>query len=408
MAIQGVRHTDNFVTDQRPKNWREGVLLLNPNGKAPLTGLTSGLRNQSTDDPEYNWWTKTLQDQRLTVDSDTTSSATSISVSADAQKLVKNHLLYAEETQEIMRVSADPSSGTSITVERGFGGTSAAALNAGSGSGVNPHLLVIGTAFKEGANAPTGLNFDPVKFYNYTQIFRNALEATRTAMKTRLRTGDQVKEAKREALEYHTIEMERAFFWGARNEATQNGKPIRTTGGIRYWVSNNASDNIISRNGSATDLETFEGWMKDMFYWGSQEKMGFCGNEALLTIQQIIRKNASYELVQGQKEFGMNVSRLISPFGTLVLKSHPLFNYSTGGSNNGGDYFGFNSALYVLDMENLRYRYLTDSDTKYLPDRQSNDLDGMKSEYLTECGLELHHPETFFIIEGLTNPAQDS
>lgn len=408
MAIQGIRHTDNFVTDQRPKNWREGVLLLNPNGKTPLTGLTSGLRNQSTDDPEFNWWTKTLQDQRFELSGDETDSDTTMNVTGDAQKLVQNHLLYAEETGEIMRVSADPSSATAIPVERGYAGTTAAAINASGGTGVNPNLLVIGSAFEEGANAPTGLNFDPTKFYNYTQIFRNALEATRTAMKTRLRTGDQVKEAKREALEYHTIEMERAMFWGSRFEGTRNGKPIRTTGGIRYWVENNASSNVVDQDGAATDLETLEGWMKDMFYWGSQEKMGFCGNEALLTIQQIVRKNANYELVQGQKEFGMNVSRLVSPFGTLVLKTHPLFNYSTGGTQGGGDYYGFNSSLYVLDMENLRYRYLTDSDTKYLPDRQSNDLDGMKSEYLTECGLELHHPETFFIINGLANAAVDS
>jgi len=91
-----------------------------------------------------------------------------------------------------------------------------------------------------------------------------------------------------------------------------------------------------------------------------------------------------------------------------VLKTHPLFNYSTGGTNNSGDYYGFNSSMYVLDMDNLRYRYLSDSDTQYKADRQSNDLDGMKSEYLTEAGIELHHPETFFIINGLTNPAADS
>jgi len=329
-------------------------------------------------------------------------------VTEDAQKLVQNHLLYVEDTDEIMRVSSDPSSDTSIPVERGFAGTTAAALDAGTGSGTNPNLLVIGSAFEEGANAPTGLNFDPVKLYNYTQIFRNAIEATRTATKTRLRTGDQVREAKREALQYHSIEMERAFFWGSRFEGTQNSKPIRTTGGIHYWVSNNASSNVVNRGGTATDMEQLETWMNEMFRWGSQEKMAFAGNKAMLTIQQIVRKNASYELVQGQKEFGMNVTRLVSPFGTLVLKTHPLFNYSTGGTNNSGDYYGFNSSLYVLDMDNLRYRYLSDSDTQYKPDRQSNDLDGMKSEYLTEAGIELHHPETFYIINGLTNAAADS
>lgn len=407
MGIQGVRHTDNFVTDQRPLNWREGILLLWPNGKMPLTGLTSGLKSKSTDDPQYNWWTKTLQSQRLEGDADELAAATSISVVSGAQKLVNNHLLYSEETGEIMRVNGDPSSDTSITVERGFAGTTAADFNAGTGT-INPHLLVIGTAFEENADAPTGLSFDPVKFYSYTQIFRNALEASRTAMKTRLRTGDAVKEAKRETLEIHGIEMERAFFWGSRFEGTQNGNPIRTTAGIKYWMDNNASDNVKDQAGAATDLETLEGWLDEMFRWGSAEKMGFAGNKALLTIQQIIRKNADYQLVQGQKEFGMNVSRLTSPFGTVVFKTHPLFNYSTGGTHNATEYFGFNSSLYVLDMENIVYRYLEDSDTQYLPDRQSNGLDGKKSEYLTEAGLELHHPDTHFIINGLTNPAVDA
>ena len=63
---------------------------------------------------------------------------------------------------------------------------------------------------------PTGVNYDPTKKYNYTQIFRNTLEMTRTASKTRLRTGDQVKEAKRECLELHSIEMEKGFIWGAK------------------------------------------------------------------------------------------------------------------------------------------------------------------------------------------------
>lgn len=407
MSIQGVRHTDNFVSDQRPKNWREGILLLFPNGKAPLTGLTSGMKSESTDDPEFNWWTKTLQKQRLEADSDETSSATSISVTSGAQTLVQNHLILSEETGEIMRVSSDPSSDTSIPVERGFAGTSAAALDGSTGT-INPNLLVIGSAFEENSSAPTGLGFDPTKFYNYTQIFRNSLEASRTAMKTRLRTGDAVREAKRETLELHSIEMEKALFFGNRFEGTQNSNPIRTTGGIDYWMSNHASAKVKNQDGAATDLETLEGWLEEMFQFGSAEKMAFVGNKALLTIQQIIRKNATYNLSGSEKEFGMNVTRLVSPFGTLVLKSHPLFNYLGGGTKNSTDYYGFNSSMYVLDMDNFKYRYLEDSDTKYVPDIQNNDLDGMKSEYKTEMGMELHHPDTHFVVHGLTNPAADS
>ena len=408
MSIQGIRHTENFVTDERPKNWREGILKLEPNGMAPLTGLTSGLKNESTNDPEFNWWTKSLERERFEVTVNVTAGITNIGVASGAQKVVKNHLLQFEETGEIVRVTSDPSSNTSISVARGAAGTSAQAFDPTTTTGANPNLLIVGTSFEEGADVPTGLNFDPVKLYNFTQIFRNSIEATRTAMKTRLRTGDQVKEAKREALQYHSIQMEKAWFFGSRSEGTQNGKPVRTTGGIDYWINNHASQNVRNQDGAATDMEQLEEWLHDMFRFGSTEKMAFAGSRALLTIQQIIRKNADYQLSQSQKEFGMNVTRLVSPFGTVVLKTHPLFNYSPGGSNNAGNYFGYNSSMYVLDMGNLRYRYLEDSDTKYLPDRQANGIDGMTSEYLTEAGLELHHPETFFIIHGLTSAKADS
>ena len=55
--------------------------------------------------------------------------------------------------------------------------------------------------------------------------------------------------------------------------------------------------------------------------------------------------------------------------------------------------------LVILDTNYLYYRYV--DDTKYLPNRQSNDLDGEKSEYLTECGLEVHFEKSHAIIQGL-------
>ena len=403
MSIQGLRHTANFVDDQRPKNWREGILLLWPNGQAPLTGLTSVMRSESTDDPQFHWWDKKLARQRLQLDA-STGTGDSLTVTERAQTVVKGHILKIEETGEIVRVTEDPSNSTTIPVQRGFSGTTATGIDP-TLAGKNPNVLVIGTAFEEGSFSPTGVNYDPVKRYNFTQIFRNSLEMTRTAEKTRLRTGDQVREAKRECLELHSIEMEKAFWFGERWEGTMNGKPVRTTGGVLSMI---PSENTRTPQGDGVSLYQLEEWLKDVFLFGNQEKMGYCGNRALLTIQRIIRYNTEYRLEQGQKEYGMNVSRLICPFGTLVLKTHPLFNYAPGGTTDGTEYFGYDSMLVILDMENLRYRYLTDSDTKYKADIQENDLDGKKSEYLTEAGLELHHPDTHFLIRGLTNAIRDA
>ena len=50
----GMRGTGDWVTDQRPKSWRELILYLYPNGMAPLTAILSKLREEKVTDPEYN------------------------------------------------------------------------------------------------------------------------------------------------------------------------------------------------------------------------------------------------------------------------------------------------------------------------------------------------------------------
>lgn len=48
----GMRGTGDWVTDQRPKNWRETILFLYPNGTAPLTAIMSKMKSEKTDDPQ--------------------------------------------------------------------------------------------------------------------------------------------------------------------------------------------------------------------------------------------------------------------------------------------------------------------------------------------------------------------
>lgn len=405
MPIQGLRDTSNFVADQRPKNWREAILLLYPNGKAPLTALTSLMKTESTDDPEFNWWDKKFPTQRMVINANLTAAAGSLSVVDGAKAVREGHVLLIEQTNEIVYCNADATSDTSISVTRAFSGTSAAAIADIGAAGVNPNVRVIGNVNEEGSLAPTGVNYDPTKRFNYCQIFRNTLEMTRTASKTRLRTGSQVKEAKRECLELHSIEMEKAFWWGKRYETTLKGKPARTTGGFLSFVD---SGNIVANAGAAVTMTVLEGWLERIFRFGSTEKMGFCGNLFLVGIQQAIRKNSQIKIESGIKEFGMNVSKLFCPFGELTLKSHPLFNQLIGGTTNSTRYYGYNAACAILDANEIKYRPFVDADTKYQAKLEANGMDGMQSGYLTEAGMEVHHPEAHFLITGVETGAVDA
>ena len=79
----------------------------------------------------------------------------------------------------------------------------------------------------------------------------------------------------------------------------------------------------------------------------------------------------------------MAVTRLTSPFGEVVLKAHPLFNRVVSGS----DYDAVDSWMAVLDMAELRYRHLRNSDTKYTTNLQSPGQDQTKAGYLTAAWL---------------------
>lgn len=406
MTVQGLRDTSGFtVTGQRPKNWREGTMLLYPNGMTPLTGLTSLMREESSDDPEFNWFEKIMADQRVALDTTINASETTMSCASGATQLKIGHLIYSEHSGEIMRVTSPaPTVDTAFEVVRGYSGTTAALITVGTH---NPNLLVIGSAYEEGSSKPAGVAYDPTQQYNYTQIWRNTLEMTETARRTRLRTGDQVREAKREALQYHNIEMERAFFFGERWSGTLNSKPVKTTEGFFGFMARRASARVVTAASNQVTFAWLEAQMKEIFNYGSTEKIAFLGNQAALVIQQAVRLATSvqYVLQQGQKEFGMNVSRLISPFGELVLKTHPLFNRITSDPSGSPSFYSVDSWVAVMDMENIRYRYLTSRDTKFEGDQEVPGDDQMVGGYLTEAGIEWRFPESHYVMKGFGTAA---
>jgi len=142
--------------------------------------------------------------------------------------------------------------------------------------------------------------------------------------------------------------------------------------------------------------------MSGIFRYGSSEKLAFTGNQGALAVQRMVRRNSSYQFLQGQKEFGMNVSRMTSPFGDLVIKTHPLFNEISSGT----DYNALDSWMLVIDADELVYRPL--DDTTYQKQLQDNGLDSVQSGYLTESGLEVHHPLAHYLIKGLKTGVVDT
>ena len=422
MSIQGFRTDENFISTQRPQNWRQVMLLLYPNSseiaKAPLTALTSLMKSESTDDPVFHWFQKILDARRLKINAnllttdniitvDATFTNTAQSNASVATILKGGDMLYIEQTGEIVRVSTDPSSTTVVPVTRAQQGTAATAITIAT-AGTNPYMFVIGSAYEEGSVAPTSLAYDPTEINNYCQIFRSTLSITRTAMRTRLRTGDAVTEAKRECLEYYTVDMERAFWFnGEKALITLNGNPARMTTGIVQQIKDQAPGQFVAAPGNGLiDMNFLETQLEICFRYGSSEKMMFGSNLILLAFEQAVRKNSFYKIETGLKEYGMRVSRFVTPFGEIVFKVHPLFNQQQGGVTGGSAFYSIANNAYILDMSNIRYRYV--DDVKYEKDLTPVGLDGLKSGYIGECGLELHHGLSHMVWTGIKGGAADA
>lgn len=405
LAFLGMRATNDFTVEgQRPKNWRETLLRLYPNGKAPLTALTALMKTESTDDPEYNWFCKVLPTQAGIL----TGMYTNAGLTTEVNATGTAGTTYYAKLSELEAKQFMPSHTVLIRSESTTSFDTVAIVEDVTLAGANSYLkvklledshgvlsidnvdrvLIIGSANAEGAMIGQAIAYDPYKVHNYTQIFRNALEITRTADKTRLRTGDAYKEAKREALELHSIEMEKAFIFGVPSENIgANGKPLRTTGGL-IWAIKNHGGLVDSFPDASTWMDDGLDWLDEkfmqLFRYGETDKLAFVGDGALMAINKLARKYGTWNYTVTTKQFGIQVAELICPFGSLTMKTHPLFSHEPTNQNS----------MLIFEPKNVKYRYITDT-TFHKDDEEHghNRYDGKKEEYLTEAGLEYHFPQ---------------
>lgn len=420
MAFLGMRGNGDWADEQRPKNWRQKVLQLYPNGDAPLTAILSMMKEESTDDPEYSWWTKSLATQAATVVSvwktaDLSSTEyTTTGVSGDTlycniateaackefrpghQVLLRNTANFADDANA--KVTAVVLNGASSYIavkllEADPTTTGIADCN---------RILIVGNINPEGGSMPKAIAYDPTKLYNYTQIFRTPLSITRTARKTKLRTGDQYKEAKRECLEIHSIEIEKSFLWGIKTENVgDNGKPERTTAGlVRTVIDNSGNVSDFTTDTDFTDTSWLSGgeeWLdvqlEQIFRYGAQDRLAFAGSGVILAINKLIKEYGNYEFTSKTTDYGIKVKTWSTPFGDLHIKIHPLFSYEATNRN----------CMVVFEPKDLIYRYIDDTTFYDDPDKQNtgrNRIDGTDEEYLTECGLEFHHYQKTGFLSG--------
>jgi hypothetical protein len=386
--IQGIFASNQGVVGDRVGDFASAILRIDPTGTALILALSSGMGKTSAGDTIFHWFEDAHQTGRVAIVSGGTT--TTITV-ADGTAYVPADVLLIEQTGEIVLVGAI--NGNDLTVTRGMGGTTITSVT-------NVMFTQnIGNAHPEGAPMPTAQTQNGAPRMNYTQIFRNSWAVTGTAKAVNFRTGNRVAKNKRDCALYHAEAMEKSMIFGRKHVTQINGKPFRMTDGINAQIEQygglvkTVTDGTTPGNYSSV---LFDEDIRKIFSKNVKgqpnERIAIGGDKWLAGINQMAKLDGTYNIEQGETKWGIKITEVVTPFGTLKLATHPLFNENPTWQKN----------LMVLHPGGIRRRMLRETFEEGY-DTNGNRIDGVDADQglmTTEFGVEVGGASTMALLNG--------
>lgn len=297
----------------------------------------------------------------------------------DGTKFTANMLVRVPRTGEVLLVTNVATN--TLTVTRAWGETSAAALVD------NDPLLIIGTAYKEGAADPSTLSTKASPKYNYTQIFRTPFSGSASAEHVKMYGGvDRSHQRKLRGID-HALRIERQLLYGELKADATDGR--HTFRGVIKWI----STNVTAVNGLLSE-DTLEDGLGPIFKYSSagesysRVKFAFCSAKALNAINYWGR--SKLQTRPTDKTYGIQIAKYLSSHGVLNVIYHPLLE---------GDIYG--KYMVVVDLTNILYRPLEGRDTKLITNIQSPSTDGWMDEFKTESSVQVQLEKSHGLYTGI-------
>ena len=379
--IQGARTSRNTNQNQNIIDMSKKIYMLDPDA-TPFTSLLMQTGKEQATQPKFEW----LEDKSLvryskitTAESDTT----------ETELVVEDNTLFIPDlvckimtTGEVVRV-VSVGTDNKITVKRGWGTTSAAAITKDAA------IVILGLAAGEGTGAPTAQTTNLTNVFNYCQIFKNTVKTTGTRQAMALygvdSKGDQAYQRAKVGKD-HMKDIERAFLLGEKKEDLTGTEPVRSTGGLLSFITSNVTEIT-----TALTQEAFNSFLETAFKYGSSNKIMLASSIILNALNKW--GTAQFQgTTQAESMLGVVITKYRTNYGTLAVSHYkPFAEYGMGG-------YGI-----VLDMSEIKMKVLRDTNLNL--NVQNNDVDGQTDQYLTEAGLKVQNEEKHAVIKGISTIA---
>lgn len=397
-----VFNTGNFEVDLAKKSFAAMITRLMPNGSAPLFGLTSMLPSETAMQTEHGFFTKTMLFPEMTLDGAIADGVDNTFTVDTTINILPGMIMRVDSTFENFIVDSVISS-TEVKVTRGIGSVAAAAI------ADNVMLFQVGNAFEESSLRPNAQNIIPVRITNLTQTFRNTWAISESAKATMVIAGDTtMAESRHDCAAFHAVDIEKGIFFGQKSQSTRNGQPFRTmdgllniVGNLTYYPSSYTAPNVFTA-GATTNYTQLQAFFDPMFNQttdpkGANERVLFVGGGARLVINEIGRTNGTYQIFDGETNFGLQFGTITLARGKLRIIEHPLFNSNSS----------WREMAVAVDMATFRLSYLQGRKTQNREFNMSGDMandngiDAVGGTLTTELTCIIRNPPANAIVYGL-------
>lgn len=401
----GIFVTSNFTQDHAAKSFASMITRLMPNGSAPLFGMTSMLDSETAVAIEHGFFTKTMLFPEMTLNAAVADGVATTFTVLSTANILPGMIFRATATGENVIVNT-VASATSITVTRGVGTVAAGAIANAS------KLYQVGNAHEEASNRPVAHQVQPVRITNLTQIFRNTWTISDTVRATQVIAGDSnIAESRQDCAAFHATAIETALFFGQKSSGTRNGQPFRTmdglisiVGNLAYYPPSFVAPNVTTL-GATTNYTQLEAALDPVFNQATDPKVAnervlFCGGQAKRVLNNIGRLNGTYQLVDGQTNYGLQFSTFKIARGTFRMIEHPLFNTNSDWAKMG----------VAVDLSTFKVAYLGDRKTQNEEfgvngNAADNGIDAVGGTLTTEMTCVIKNPPANAVLFNFTAAA---
>lgn len=327
----GIRDTLQWAgTNERPEDWFNVLQIIDPNGDSPFTAFLGQIAAEPVNSEIFHWWEKSYGAYRVFANGGISSSATSIILettaggSVDAAQYVRNgFILEHEDSGEQILVTGQSFSGA-VGISRNFNGVGAATIDD------QDALTILSNVHETKSDFPSGIQTPVTEKYNYTQIFKMSLEASRTELQTSLRWGNKYDELKRESLQMLARQVEMAALFQGRVAPAvgPGGGVIKATGGLfsgykgtpTYLDSGN-----VNAVGGLQSKSAFNTFLQALFAFGSKRRIVYAGGTWMKFFQEFCGSSLIRMADNGLvRTFGQDITEYTCHWGTIYALVHPL------------------------------------------------------------------------------------